>query len=92
MSLFVCVQGNLQSSMAFSRLFPDIKEEPGQSPIIHPRYGTFLPSIPLFQDFNRITQVHMIKWAKFHRCPIGFFDLDLQALTLETIQDTLATV
>uniref|UniRef100_A0A671SCP1 Ski-like protein n=1 Tax=Sinocyclocheilus anshuiensis TaxID=1608454 RepID=A0A671SCP1_9TELE len=29
-------KGNLQSSVAFSRLFPDIKEEPGHSPVIHP--------------------------------------------------------
>ncbi|TRY81980.1 hypothetical protein DNTS_030986, partial [Danionella cerebrum] len=31
-------KGNSQSSPVFSRLFPDIKEEPGQSPIIHPNY------------------------------------------------------
>ncbi|XP_058601917.1 ski-like protein isoform X2 [Onychostoma macrolepis] len=30
-------KGNLQSSLVFSRLFPDIKEEPGQGPI-HPSY------------------------------------------------------
>ncbi|KAL1280656.1 hypothetical protein QQF64_015256 [Cirrhinus molitorella] len=31
-------KGNLQSSLVFSRLFPDIKEEPGHGPIIHPSY------------------------------------------------------
>ncbi|XP_052475887.1 ski-like protein isoform X1 [Carassius gibelio] len=31
-------KGNMQSSMTFSRLFPDIKEEPEHSPIVHPSY------------------------------------------------------
>ncbi|CAM4590217.1 unnamed protein product [Leuciscus chuanchicus] len=31
-------KGNSQSSLVFSRLFPDIKEEPGHCPIVHPSY------------------------------------------------------
>lgn len=31
-------KGNCQSSLAFSRLFPEIKEEPGHGPIMHPSY------------------------------------------------------
>ncbi|XP_051554452.1 ski-like protein isoform X2 [Myxocyprinus asiaticus] len=34
----VLSKGNSQSSLVFNRLFPDIKEEPGHSPIIHPSY------------------------------------------------------
>lgn len=33
----VCTQGNSQSSLVLNRLFPDIKEEPGHEPIVHPR-------------------------------------------------------
>ncbi|XP_051556082.1 ski-like protein [Myxocyprinus asiaticus] len=31
-------KGNSQSSLVFNRMFADIKEEPGHSPIIHPSY------------------------------------------------------
>ncbi|KAI7810006.1 ski-like protein [Triplophysa rosa] len=31
-------KGNSQSSLVLNRLFPDIKEEPGHEPIVHPSY------------------------------------------------------